>query len=103
MNYETEYSNYMNEYKQIPYHIKNKLLHMPNNKGFICNGIWLFGHQKSTSNKINIMFEKHDMYIYIHEITYKYHKITEMNLLTKEKKLIRTMYRKKFNNKYVCS
>lgn len=100
MDYETEYINYLNEYRKVPNHIKNKLVHMPNNKGFICNGIWLYGHQKSTSNKITIMFEKEDMYIYIHEITYKFHKITEMNLHTKEKNLIRTLYRKKFNVHY---
>jgi hypothetical protein len=69
-------------------HVKKKLQNMPNNKGFICNGIYLYGHQKSTSNKINILFEKDYPYIYIHEITRRNYKITRMNINSKERMFI---------------
>jgi hypothetical protein len=85
IDYDKEYQNYLEECKKIPRHLKNKLDNMPNNKGFIYNGIWLFGNKKSTSNKIIIMFEKDHNYIYIHEITLRNYKITSMNLFTKEK------------------
>lgn len=96
MDYEKEYENYLWEYKKVPYHVKKKLVNMPNNKGFICNGIYMYGHQKSTSNKINILFEKRYPYIYIHEITYRNYKIIQMNINTKEKQLISDTLRKKF-------
>lgn len=69
-------------------HIKDKLRHMPNNKGFICNGIWLYGLQRCTSNKITVMFEKIYPYLYIHEITRKTHKITQMDINTRVKTLV---------------
>lgn len=94
--YNREYENYLYEYHRIPYHIKRKLENMPNNKGFICNGIWLFGMQKGTSNKIIIMFEKIYPNIYIHEITMRNYKITCMDLITKEKYTHYNQCRKKF-------
>lgn len=96
VNYDKEYQNYLNEYRKVPHHIKKKLLNMPNNKGFICNGIYLYGHLKSTSNKITILFEKVYPYIFIHEITYRNYKIIRMNLNTKEKNLVSDTLRKKF-------
>lgn len=86
--YKYEYEYYLNEYYKIPRHIKDKLYNMPNNKGFICNGIWLYGLQKCTSNKITIMFEKVYPYLYIHEITFRNYKITRMDLNSKIKELI---------------
>lgn len=97
IDYYKEYLHYLEEYKKVPRHLKNKLDNMPNNKGFICNGIWLFGTKKSTSNKIIIMFEKEYNYIYIHEITLKNYKITCMNLLTKEKTISFNKKRRKIN------
>ena len=88
VNYEKEYQMYLSEYYKIPRHVKDKLRNMPNNKGFICNGIWLYGLQKCTSNKITIMFEKVYPYLYIHEITSKTYKVSRMNLNTKEKELV---------------
>lgn len=88
VNYEKEYENYLSEYYKIPRHVKDKLRNMPNNKGFICNGIWLYGLQRCTSSKITIMFEKIYPHLYIHEITGKMYKISRMNLNTKEKELI---------------
>lgn len=99
IDYNQEYNNYLNEYfYRVPRHIKQKLRNMPNNKGFICNGIWLFGTQKSTSNKITIMFEKNfDGLLYIHEITWKNYKVTRMDLNTKEKTTCLNQCRKKFS------
>lgn len=97
IDYNQEYQNYLSDYYyKVPRHIKQKLENMPNNKGFICNGMWLFGNQKCTSNKITIMFEKDYPNIYIHEITWKNYKITCMNLTTKEKTTCLNQYRKKF-------
>jgi hypothetical protein len=94
VDYIKEYNNYLNEYYKIPRHVKTKLKNMPNNKGFICNGIYLYGHQKSTSNKINILFEKIYPYIYIHEITQRNYKIIRMDINTKEKLFICNNQRK---------
>lgn len=88
INYDKEYEYYLNEYSKIPKHIKDKLRNMPNNKGFICNGIWLYGFQKCTSNKITIMFEKMYPYLYIHEITLRNYKVTRMDLNSKIKETI---------------
>lgn len=93
-NYEQEYQDYLNAYYRVPKHIKQKLIYMPNNKGFICNGIYLYGHQKSTSNKINILFEKIYPYIFIHEITRCNYKIVRMDINTREKVFICNTQRK---------
>lgn len=97
IDYVKEYENYLSEYYKIPKHVKEKLRNMPNNKGFICNGIWLYGLQKCTSNKITIMFEKIYPSLYIHEITGKMYKITRMNINTKEKELVTNNKRYKRN------
>lgn len=99
INYEKEYENYLSEYYKIPKHVKEKLRNMPNNKGFICNGIWLYGLQKCTSNKITIMFEKDYPYLYIHEITNKMYKTSRMNLNTKEKELLSNNKRQVLNSR----
>jgi len=99
INYEKEYEYSLAEYYRIPKHVKEKLRNMPNNKGFICNGVWLYGVQKCTSNKITIMFEKIYPYLYIHEITSKMYKITQMDLNTKEKELISNTRRKVFSTR----
>lgn len=83
-----DYEFFHREYYNLPRHIKNKLRNMPNNKGYIINGIWYFGQLKNTSNKIDILFEKEYPYLYIHEITQRKHKITRMHINTKEKTLV---------------
>ena len=88
MDYEKEYQYYLQEYYRVPRNIKDKLKYMPNNKGYICNGIYLYGYQKSTSSKISIFFEKIYPYLYIHEITKYNHKIFQMNIKTRDKKFI---------------
>ncbi len=97
VDYQKEYENYLYEYYKIPLHVKKKLYNMPNNKGFICNGIYMYGYQKSTSNKINILFEKIYPHIFIHEITQRNYKITRMDINTKEKIFICNTLRKKRN------
>lgn len=86
--YAREYDMYLSRYHAVNKHIKEKLKNMPNNKGFICNGIWLYGHQKCTSSKITVMFEKAYPYLYIHEITKKTHKLIRMDMNTREKTVV---------------
>jgi hypothetical protein len=91
-----EYQQFQHACWTVPDNIYVKLQHMPNNKGFIVNGVWLFGLQKPSSRKILVMFEKIYPHLYIHEITYRHHKIICMDMDTKEKYVVHNFCRKKF-------
>lgn len=61
----------------IPSYIKRNLKDMPNNKGYIWKGVWLFGDNKANSDTL-VMFEKRKgKILIIHEIDNKTHKIWE--------------------------
>lgn len=71
----------------IPNHIEDNLKSMPNNKGYIWRGVWLFGKLPEDKSNQMTMFEKKSGVLYIHV----YKKGGEYNLFEKQnnyKKLI---------------
>lgn len=77
IDYNFEYRKYVDMCSRIPSHLLNKVRNMPNNKGFIWNGIYLFGHLPPTRERALILFERRNNRMYIHEIREGSHKITE--------------------------
>ena len=81
VNYNKEYFYYNKSVDKIPSYIHNNLKNMPCNKGYIYNGIWLYGSQRADSDDTTIMFEKNSKStLTIHEITKTTHKISEKKL-----------------------
>lgn len=76
MNY--EYRRYMRNCDKIPDYMKRNLSNMPNNKGYIWRGIWLFGDKPADPRHSTVMFERKSRDILIiHEIDSYEHKIYE--------------------------
>ena len=59
----------------IPPYIKDNLRTMPNNKGYIWKGIWMFGERPPEKSGPVVMFEKQHDVMFIHEIFEKEHHI----------------------------
>jgi hypothetical protein len=90
---DTEYENFVKTCKMIPKRIYNKLSKMPNNKGYIWKGVYLFGFLPPEAKKPVVLFERVERdIIHIHEYTltnYKVYKKSGDNrktLLFKRKK-----------------
>ncbi len=80
VNYNLEYKKYQTYCSKVPNHINKNLRNMPNNKGYIYNGIYLYGHQQAYNYDTTIMFEKKNKDILtIHEIT-----PTQIKVMTKK-------------------
>jgi hypothetical protein len=72
----------------LPEHMRENLLTMPNNRGFIWKGIHYYGHRKC-EEPINVitLFEKQHQLLYIHEISPQYYRIYEKKDKQKPKTL----------------
>src|SRR5277367_2377908 len=53
--YEREYKRFQNTCTKIPDYIKVNLKNMPNNKGYIFRGIWLFGDLPTEKKRTDIV------------------------------------------------
>lgn len=84
---------------KVPMNIHEKLRNMPNNKGFIINGVWFFGLQRPSSRKILVMFEKLYPKLYIHEITLHHYKVICTDMNTREKYVVENVERGKKNRR----
>lgn len=92
IDYNYEYRCFLKSCSHIPEYIKRNLKKMPNNKGYIWKGIFLYGHLQN-EEETTILFENigHDI-LRIHEITNKEYKIFEKKgkdkkiLISKEKR-----------------
>ncbi|GAF73892.1 unnamed protein product [marine sediment metagenome] len=70
-----EYNFFKNEFKYLKGYMKKNLDKMPNNKGYIYNGIQYYGKCKANPKHPLILFEKLENSMLIHEITeYTYKK-----------------------------
>ena len=80
VNYNKEYRKYQIYCSKVPHHINKNLKNMPNNKGYIYNGIYLYGEQHAYNYDTTIMFEKKNKdTLTIHEIT-----PTQIKIMTKK-------------------
>lgn len=74
---------YWNVIDSIPDYIENNLSNMPNNKGYIWRGVYLYGYLPDDRTNKTVMFETKSGIKYIHEWNY----ITNIyTLYTKENK-----------------
>jgi hypothetical protein len=73
----------------LPEHMRENLLTMPNNRGFIWKGIHYYGHRRC-EEPVNVitLFEKQHQILYIHEISPQYYRIYEK----KDKQKPKTLY-----------
>ena len=63
-----EFYTYVSLCKNTPNYMKKNLKTMPNNKGYIYNGLYLFGEAPRENNDITVMFEKPNFNtLWIHE------------------------------------
>ena len=74
-NFKREYFYYKSLESRTPDYIMKNLKTMPNNKGYIYNGIWFFGERNPTREEKIIMFEKNRKKFFIHELTSYSHKV----------------------------
>ena len=65
------FKHFQNLNSSIPDYILEKLLYMPNNKGYIWKGIFCYGEAPSDSVYKQLMFEKQKNYTIIHEWDYE--------------------------------
>lgn len=62
----------------IPNYIRENLKKMPNNKGYLCKGVFHFGHlEPEEPRDVKIVFEKNHEKLLIHEISQESYKIYE--------------------------
>ena len=75
---EREYEFFLKKCDSVPDYLTKKLADMPENKGYIFKGIWLFGKRRAEPNQPQVMFErKNKEILWIHEINEKEHLIYE--------------------------
>lgn len=75
--FDSTYEHYVRIDEMFPEHLKERLIDMPNNKGYIFRGCWYFGRKPEEKNSPLIMFEKRGPLLLIHEITKEKHIIYE--------------------------
>ena len=80
INYAREYSYFVKNCSKISPNIQKNITNMPNNKGYIYNGIYLYGEKREEINQPTILFEKKGQTLYTHEITKTNHKIMSKQL-----------------------
>lgn len=70
-----EYEKFVRKCSSIPDYLLRKLKNMPNNKGYIFRGIWLFGERQEEYGQPTIMFDrKNKDLLVIHEYDTDYYK-----------------------------
>ena len=67
--YKREYYRFQKLSNRFPDKLKNKLKNMPNNKGYIWNGIWFFGKKPDEDMNVTMYEKKHNM-LYTHKWRY---------------------------------
>ena len=82
------YIYFQDEYKYLSFNMKKNLEKMPNNKGYIQNGIQYYGKLKANPKHPIILFEKEGHTMFVHEITDYYYKKFEKENYNSERKLI---------------
>ena len=89
--------NHMNRVtNKMPSYIRRNLKNMPENKGYIIDGVYFYGHKPRTTSKIQLMFEKIDNDILrIHKTTDKYEILSEKNNKTGKVTILKKERRRK--------
>jgi len=76
----------------IPSYISDNLRTMPNNKGYVWRGVWLFGEKPAEKGPC-VMFEKQRETMFIHEIFEKEHHVYKKQG-QKPKEFVKTIMRR---------
>lgn len=108
--YDNSYKYYNSVVNSIPDYIKNNLKDMPNNKGYIFRGMWIYGELPDIKGEPIVLFEKNREKMVIHEFSYnnkgfrwykkfeKYPQDKRNKLILSEYKPIKNIFS---NNKYI--
>jgi len=74
----------------LPNYIRNNLREMPNNKGYIFRGLWMFGELPEEKGKPILLFEKMGGNLMIHEYDKHEYKLYEKRGKEKKKLIMKT-------------